>query len=481
MFQDKTSTHTNQVENPFILKAAEWAASAIGGKFEEPPAVPTGYKNGFFDGRGIFHELFQAVPKLTDPVDGEDNRRDAVIESLIALNLVNEKAFDETVKALTGAGWCDAEIIREMIDDGVEVEDSIFGNDDFDGQHSQWIETNIVQMPESVASADKPEPTKKEPDRFAKLHDWVMRLPVSLPRRVLLAELMRAGCGRVFTWAGNGSLAAALGVLPRQVQKQLKALEKDGYITIRRYSKSWCKTQRLIFVNRMAELAGIDPMLELPLTYKELMIATASVKPKAKPKKQKLRTASLKSTKSHIGCPVGRSEDVQEDTRRDNDSGLSLKRQNPEYGDAVRDTFRPEGGVPVRPAVLTEAELVEQAKRDKSTSRPAIDWAEKNLPLANAEPELAKIVRRGQITHIHPQWLKGRNCWMVRVNRLSETPVYMTPKITHDGWFQVTTDSAIVPLINSENRMVNQAKFAQLIQAGMKSPDITQPVKTSAD
>ena len=110
----------------------------------------------------------------------------------------------------------------------------------------------------------------------------------------------------------------------------------------------------------------------------------------------------------------------------------------------------------------------------RNSSRPAFDWHIKNLPEVGKEAALAKKVEYQQLTHVHPDWLKAMNCWVVKVNHVDGEKFYEEHKLTPDGWFEVTGATSVVPLINSENRRVSQDSFVQILVDGMRVPDPSQ-------
>ena len=112
----------------------------------------------------------------------------------------------------------------------------------------------------------------------------------------------------------------------------------------------------------------------------------------------------------------------------------------------------------------------------RSSSRPAFDWHIKNLPEVGKEAALAKKVEYQQLTHVHPDWLKAMNCWVVKVKHVDGEKFYEEHKLTPDGWFEVTGATSVVPLINSENRRVSQDGFVQILVDGMRVPDQSQRV-----
>lgn len=341
----------------------------------------------------------------------------------------------------------------------------------------------VNQAPRSAKTkADSP---KVVSEPFAKLFDWIAQLSITAARRLLLSELVRYTHGRCFTWVGNSLLGTRQNVLPRQIQKQLKALEKAQLITIRKYQKSWCKTQRIIFVNRLAEEAGVDPLMILPTSQQEFFRLTCASRHKSSTNSLIECPVESKTDDGSIGCPVGHEGDVQQDTRRDQKDFLPLKRQRkslsgqgtnhrwPEgRGSAKADKTKAEDSQSVQ---LSEAELVRQSQ--SKPSRPAMDWPAKNLPETNREAELAKKVHRKQVTHLHPDWLKKMGCWVVRTKSTDRGTFYHEPKFLADGFIEITNDTQVVPLIDSENRRVSQSEFiSELMKNGViKVPDRNQP------
>ena len=112
-----------------------------------------------------------------------------------------------------------------------------------------------------------------------------------------------------------------------------------------------------------------------------------------------------------------------------------------------------------------------------NTSRPAMHWPENNLPETGKEAALAKKVEHRQLTHVHPSWLQNMGCWMVKVRKVDGRRFYEEQDLTHDGWFEVTGMTEIVPLISGENRRVSQASFIEILTGGFFAPDPTLPAK----
>lgn len=153
--------------------------------------------------------------------------------------------------------------------------------------------------PGKAARAAKPD-GKAEPKPakaavpFAKLFGWIGKLKISSTAKLVLAEVINHSQGCPFTWVGNKALAESVGKSSRQIPRILKSLEAAGHVTVRTYGGTWCKTQRLIFVNRLAESAGIDPKaVGLPEGRKEFWIFRARFNGQDKPTKPK-RMATAK-------------------------------------------------------------------------------------------------------------------------------------------------------------------------------------------
>lgn len=356
-------------------------------------------------------------------------------------------------------------------------------------------------------AVEKSARTKEKPakavDTFAKMFDWIGKLKIPASRRLILAELARAGhdCPAM-TWVGNTALAEKTGVLRRQVQRTLKLLESGGYITIRNYRSDWCVTQRVIFINRFAERAEVDPKaINLPPDQSEFFRLKASIRIKlesakkaAKPTKAVTANAigchtghPIGESKNAIGCHTGPSGDVLHDTRRDN--GFSVPNGTEKtHTPNVVSTSPPKGVLPppgvegkakptpsAKPVPKSEHAAVEAKK--VSTARPPMDWPERNLPTVNRESALARMVRTGRVTHLHPRWLDGLACWVVRCRKIDGQDVFLPPKSMDDSWIVNTADAVVVPCIDSENRRVSQAEFCRLLANGhLVAPDPDKPV-----
>jgi hypothetical protein len=319
---------------------------------------------------------------------------------------------------------------------------------------------------------------------FAKLYDWITLLPISGSQQLLLAELIRYSHDRCFTWVGNSLLGLTRNVKPRQIQKLLRKLQKAKLITIREYGKSWCKTQRIIFVNSLAEEVGIDPLMELPTSHREFFSVLGARNRKSSADTSIGCPVDPPTDDSSIGCPVGHAGDVPVDTRRDQKDFLPLKRQRKSLSGQGPNHRWPEGRGSAKAgktedsqsAQLSEAEQVRQSQ--SNPSRPAMDWPSRNLPTVGRAAALAKKVWGRQVTHVHPEWLKTMGCWAVRFTTNVSGDIYHQPKVLADGFIEVTGNTIIVPLIDSENRRVTQAEFIHLLKSsdGIKAPDIKQPV-----
>jgi hypothetical protein len=131
----------------------------------------------------------------------------------------------------------------------------------------------------------------------------------------------------------------------------------------------------------------------------------------------------------------------------------------PDFTEAQRyQTTPPEAPVPPPPAPAPPSRL--------STSRPAMDWPEKNLPETGKEAALAKKVEHRQLTNVHPNWLQGMGCWIVKVRKVDGKRFYEQQNLTPDGWFEVAGMTEIVPLINSESKRISQACFIEILASG---------------
>ena len=138
----------------------------------------------------------------------------------------------------------------------------------------------------------------------------------------------------------------------------------------------------------------------------------------------------------------------------------------PDFTEAQRyQTTPPEAPVPPPPP----------APPSRSTSRPAMDWPEKNLPETGKEAALAKKVEHRQLTNVHPNWLQGMGCWIVKVRKVDGKRFYEQQNLTPDGWFEVTSMTEIVPLINSESKRISQASFIEILASGFFASDPTLP------
>ena len=522
--------------NPFH-KIAIAIAEALKGRPVECPRLP------LVEGRGILRDMLRAIQKVKPyPADREyeqDLRTSEMVDHAITYWVVNRSMFKHFREAMLAQDVAeDIEFLDYRLQELVDNEDDIpkfrhkhkhlFDfDDDFDGLFSKELAEDAADEAEyglktssrparpakaakaaksakarDKAEAPAPEKPKKAPELFAKYFEWIAKTPTTAPRRLLLAELVRFAHQRPFTWVGNEALADIMGVTPRQIQKQLRALHNLKLITIRDYRKSWCKTQRIIFINKVAEAAGVDPLMELPTSQREFFRdacrgATSETKtdPIGSPTGHPIEetTSSLigsptghpiETPLSSIGCPVGASGDVQQDTRRDKRDFLPLKRQRKSLSAHDRNRLRltpsdgsDQGGSEAVPNATPTTEFEAVRQSEKSSSRPPMDWP-KNLPADEPERELAKIVRRKQVTHLHPSWFDRWKCYMVRVSIINGEKTYHLPKTTADGWMIVTNDSEIVPLIDSQNRRIDQGGFIYaLMTTGIKAPDQSQPVR----
>lgn len=344
-------------------------------------------------------------------------------------------------------------------------------------------------------SAKTDEKPAKAVEPFAKLFGWIGKLKVSSTAKLVLAEVINHSQGCPFTWVGNKALANTVGKSDRQVSRVLKKLDEDGHITVRAYGGTWCKTQRIIFVNRLAESAGIDPKtIGLPEGRREFWAFRARFNGQNKPKKPKrvvTTTAGIKadnpeSVALYSATKMSGGHDIHVARK---DKGFSApKGAEKTHTPIVVSTSPPKGVLPptgveettkpapsAKPVPGSEHAAVEAKK--VSTARPPMDWPERNLPTVNRESELARMVRLGRVTHLHPRWLDGLACWVVRRRKIDGQDVFLPPKSMDDGWIVNTVDTVVVPLIDPENRRVSQDEFRRLIAAGpMVAPDQNKPV-----
>ncbi len=113
-----------------------------------------------------------------------------------------------------------------------------------------------------------------------------------------------------------------------------------------------------------------------------------------------------------------------------------------------------------------EAPVPPPAPPTRSTSRPAMDWPERNLPGTGKEAALAKKVEHRQLSHVHPSWMIRMGCWIVKVRKVDGKRFYEQQDLTPDGWFEVASMTEIVPLINSESKRISQACFIEILASG---------------
>lgn len=361
-------------------------------------------------------------------------------------------------------------------------------------QPNRKAESVADMAEESAGPKEKP---AKAAETFAKLFGWIGKLKVSSTAKLVLAEVINRTQGCPFTWVGNKALANTVGKSDRQILRVLTSLQSDGHVTLRAYRGTWCKTQRIIFVNRLAESAGIDPKtIGIPEGRKEFWAFRARFNGHGKPKKPKrvvTTTAGIKadnpeSVVLYSKSPVSGGYDIYVERKEE---GFSVPNGTEKtHTPIVVSTSPPKGVLPptgveenaepvlsAKPVPKSEHAAVEAKK--VSTARPPMDWPERNLPTVNRESALAKIVRRNQVTHIHPQWLDGLACWAVRIMHDTDgRTLYAEPKFTHDGWIDARAGCAIVPLIDSDNRRISQDEFRTRLSSGppMFAPNPDEPV-----
>lgn len=334
--------------------------------------------------------------------------------------------------------------------------------------------------------------TSAKPSQFLKLHEWVGRLKIGSTAKIVMAELVNHGHGRPFTWASNATLAATTGKTVRHIRRILRGLEAAGHIVVRDYRGSWCKTGRLIFVTELARQSGIDEPagIEIPVNRSEFWKfrnqfgadSQTVLSSKCPPIDKGVKMSPGGGSK----CPPKRLKEFSES--KDSE-------KIPIPGTAAACPGRPEGRQAAarpgeekpEPTLHAGQEFAGPTATTTGTatntgtgkaSRPPMDWPKENLPEEGRESVLSKFIRQGRITHIHPSWLDGLAAMVVRCQQIADgRQVYQSPKMTADGWYEVTRDAALVPLIDSQNYRTTKEQFAELIRAGMIAPDQTQPVR----
>jgi hypothetical protein len=93
------------------------------------------------------------------------------------------------------------------------------------------------------------------------------------------------------------------------------------------------------------------------------------------------------------------------------------------------------------------------------SSRPAMDWPDKNLPETGKEAVLHKFVKGQRVTHVHPKWLENLNCWIARLRMVDGKMKYEPHPFTEDGWFKICLYSEIVPLRDDQGVSISQAEY----------------------
>jgi len=288
----------------------------------------------------------------------------------------------------------------------------------------------------------------------------------------------------------------------------LRSLESAGHITIRPIP--YLATQRLIFVNHQAELAGIDPK-SIPLPENKDAFWKSFLPRFKRQDKTKLKTKSTKTSKIKAETTHYRGAKMTPYREGDSYRGSSMTGGEviharridkgffpPQGGKKTHtvvtvSTSPPKGVLPLptveesaeptpsaTPALQSERDIV-KAKATKPT-RPSMDWPERNLPTVERESALARLVRQGRVTHVHPRWLDGLACWAVKIVRLEDgRELYVEPKMTDDGWYVNRGACSIVPLIGPDNRRINQDEFRRLLRKGFEPPNINHPVVEPID
>jgi hypothetical protein len=338
----------------------------------------------------------------------------------------------------------------------------------------------VADMAEEKAARSEEKPAKHV-ETFAKHFDWVNKIKAKPAARMILSEIIRNACGCPFTWVGNVHLGNAAQLSTRQVRRYLVKLETDGHITIRDYKGTWCKTGRIIFVNRLAQSAGMDPAsIAIPEGRTEFWKFRARFNGQNKPKKPKAHTTTKAGIKADMSdyikgseCPPGYDINV---IRRDKGFSAPIGAEkthspNVDSTSPPRGVLPPsgvEGGAEPAPSATPAPKSEHEAAKAKATktTRPPMDWPERNLPTVERESALARMVRLGRVTHLHPRWLDGLACWVVRHRTIDGQKVYIEPKVTPDGWIENTCDAVVVLLDGPADRRISQADFVSLLRAG---------------
>ena len=485
-------------QESFFRDAAAWIMKAIDGKpTGKPPAIPETVP-GESDDRWIdtcrpsLHRLFERLQERFEDRadDAREKNRDALHECLLVWQFT-ENVFDSLLSELMRNGFVDR-TIAAMIADEADPDEASYGDKNFDGVYAAYMAeihearnakapaAEVADMADEKAAKATEKPAKAV-DTFAKLYDWIGKLEISATARIVMVEIVRNAHGAPFSWVSSKTLEERAQVQKRQIRRILRSLEKAGHITVRPIP--YLSTQRLIFVNHEAELAGIDPKsIALPENsdafWKSFL---PRFKRQDKPKSKATTTSKIKAKMtpyrgaSYRGSSVTGGEVIHA-PRRDKGFSAPIGAEKTHTVGTVS-TSPPRGVLPLppvevsaepapsaTPAPKSEHEAA-KAKAAKPT-RPPMDWPERNLPTVNRESALARMVRLGRITHLHPRWLDGLACWVVRHRTIDGQAVYLPPKSMDDGWIVNTCDTVIVPLIDPENRRISQAKFVELLRAG---------------
>jgi hypothetical protein len=303
---------------------------------------------------------------------------------------------------------------------------------------------------------------------FTKIPDWVNKIQAKPTDRMILAEIIRNACGCPFTWVGNTHLGEVTQLSTRQVRRYLIRLEAEGHITIRNYRGTWCKSGRIIFVNRLAASAGVDPVsVTIPEGRSDFWKFRARFGGQNKQKKTQNKTGNHEKVSCYIRGTKRLGGYDTFDPRRDKGFSASKEAEKNHTG-VIVSTSPPEGVLPLPPVEKTNTDPTKTVRQ----TRPSMRWPEDNLPVNNRESILAKMVRQGRVTHLHPKWLDGLACWVVRWREMEGKKVYLEPKLTHDQWIENTADAVVVPLIGPDNRYISQSEFISLLRAGpIVAPD----------
>jgi DNA-binding transcriptional ArsR family regulator len=100
------------------------------------------------------------------------------------------------------------------------------------------------------------------------------------------------------------------------------------------------------------------------------------------------------------------------------------------------------------------------------SSRPAMDWPERNLPETGKEAALHKKVKCQQLSHVHPRWFESLNCWIAKSSLVDGKMRYETHPLTEDGWYKIGLNSEIVALKNPQGNQISKEELIRLLADG---------------